>query len=191
MSGLDEIIDKIIKDAISNANSTSEEASAKASEIIEVAKNDARIFVEKNMHESYIEREDIIKRKISAGNLETRKMILQTKQELLSEAFQDAVKEIKSNPSDYKNLIAQMIKQTEEGDIVVISKEDKDIISVAFVKEILSANKIKASVLDTYGQFSGGIIIKGKHADKNMSLEVILNEIRDEREPEIAEILFG
>lgn len=191
MSGLEEIIEKIIKDAINKANSTSEEANTKASEIIEVANNDARIYIEKNMQESYLERDDIIKRKISAANLETRKMILKTKQDLISQAFEEAVIEIKSNPSKYKVLIAKMIEKAEDGDKIVISKEDKDFISDTFVQEVLAKKKIKASVSDTYGDFSGGIIIKGKYADKNMSLEVELAGIRDEKEPEIVNLLFG
>ena len=129
MSGLEEIIEKIIKDAINKANSTSEEASTKASEIIEVANNDARIYIEKNMQESYSERDDIIKRKISAANLETRKMILKTKQELISQAFEEAVIEIKSNPSKYKVLIAKMIEKAEDCDKIVNSKEDKNFIN--------------------------------------------------------------
>lgn len=191
MSGLEEIVGKIIKDARNKANSTSEEASINASETLDVANKDANIYIEKHMQESYAERDEIIRRKISLANLEVRKMLLSVKQEILSESFKNAVKEIKLNTAKYKKLIASMLEKAEDGDVVIISREDKDIITPDFVKEILKKLDKKVDVSKNLGVFQGGIILKGIEADKNMSLEVELAAIRDEYEPEIVDILFS
>ena len=49
MTGKEAIINKIISDARIKANSSLEEGGIKAKEILDVARNDARIFKEKNI----------------------------------------------------------------------------------------------------------------------------------------------
>lgn len=190
MSGCDEIIEKIIKDARNKANSTSEEASIKASETLSVANNDAQIFFEKNMQESYIERDEIIRRKKSSALLESRKLLLKTKQAIISKSFEQAIKEIKSDEKKYKALISKMIQKADDGDEIIISKHDKDTLSESFILESIKKTGKKVSLCGEKGDFIGGIIIKGISIDKNMTLEVELASIRDANEPKIVDMLF-
>lgn len=190
MSGCDEIIEKIIKDARNKANSTSEEASIKASETLSVANNDAQIFFEKNMQESYIERDEIIRRKKSSALLESRKLLLKTKQAIISKSFEQAIKEIKSDEKKYKALISKMIQKADDGDEIIISKHDKDTLSESFILESIKKTGKKVSLCADKGDFIGGIIIKGISIDKNMTLEVELASIRDANEPKIVDMLF-
>jgi vacuolar-type H+-ATPase subunit E/Vma4 len=191
MSGCDEIIEKIIKDARNKANSTSEEASIKASETLSVANNDAQIFFEKNMQESYIERDEIIRRKKSSALLESRKLLLKTKQAIISKSFEQAIKEIKSDEKKYKALISKMIQKADDGDEIIISKHDKDTLSESFILESIKKTGKKVSLCADKGDFIGGIIIKGISIDKNMTLEVELASIRDANEPKIVDMLFN
>lgn len=191
MSGCDEIIEKIIKDARNKANSTSEEASIKASETLSVANNDAQIFFEKNMQESYIERNEIIRRKKSSALLESRKLLLKTKQAIISKSFEQAIKEIKSDEKKYKALISKMIQKADDGDEIIISKHDKDTLSESFILESIKKTGKKVSLCADKGDFIGGIIIKGISIDKNMTLEVELASIRDANEPKIVDMLFN
>jgi vacuolar-type H+-ATPase subunit E/Vma4 len=191
MSGCDEIIEKIIKDARNKANSTSEEASIKASETLSVANNDAQIFFEKNMQESYIERDEIIRRKKSSALLESRKLLLKTKQAIISKSFEQAIKEIKSDEKKYKALISKMIQKADDGDEIIISKHEKDTLSESFILESIKKTGKKVSLCGEKGDFIGGIIIKGISIDKNMTLEVELASIRDANEPKIVDMLFN
>ena len=91
MTGKEAIIKKIISDARIKANSSLEEGGIKAKEILDVARNDARIFKEKNMTESYLEREEIIRRKKTIADIESRKILLNAKKTLINEAFAKAI----------------------------------------------------------------------------------------------------
>ena len=190
MTGKESIIDTIISDAQIRANSTVEEASKRGAEILGVAENDARIYREKNMAESYVERDEIIRRRITVGNLEVKKLLLKTKQNLISDAFDKALKEIKSDVKSYLKLLDGMLDCAEDGDTVTFSEEDKDIVSEKWLAGKATDKKKKLS-FGGYGKFCGGMIISGKGSDKNLTLEVELKSIREEYEPDIAGILFG
>lgn len=191
MSGIDEITGKIIKDARNKANSTSEEASIKASETLSVANNDARIFFEKKMQESYLERDEIIRRKKSSALLESRKMLLNTKQAIISKTFEQAIKEIKGDEKKYKALISKMVQKAEDGDEIIISKYDQQLLTDTIILDSIKKTGKKVSLCEQKGDFVGGIILKGIFIDKNMTLEVELAALRDAYEPQIVEKLFS
>ena len=79
MTGKEAIIEKIKSDARQKANSTLEEGAKKAQEAIAIARSDAKIYKDKHMEESYVERDEIINRKITVANLEVKKILLQAK----------------------------------------------------------------------------------------------------------------
>ncbi len=191
MTGKEAIIDKIRQDAIQKANSTLEEGSKRAQEAISIAYNDAKIYKEKNMAESYAERDEIVRRKITVANLEVKKMMLQAKKQVIDRAFDEAVALIKADKKGYLALIGRMLKFAEDGDEVVISETDKDTVSKDFVVKEGAKYGKKVTASKTYGAFCGGIILRSENADKNLTLEEELSGVRREHEPAIAEVLFG
>lgn len=191
MKGKEAIIQKIIGDAKKAASSTMEEAGVNADEILNIARNDAKIYKDRHMSESFSEREEIIKRKISMANLEARKMLLQEKQKIIEKSFEKAVEKIRDDKEKYVELIINMLTFAENGDTVVISEKDKDIITEEFILAEAKKKKIKVNISKKYGAFSGGIILSGTESDKNFSLEVELAHLRSVAEPEIAKIMFG
>lgn len=191
MTGKEAIIAKIISDAQRKANSTLEEGNRRALEIISVAQNDARIYKDKNMAESYAERDEIVRRKITVANLEVKKNILMVKKTILDKAFDEALVEIKKDKVGYLGLISRMLKFAEDGEVVTIAESDKEVVTKEWVVATAVSYGKKVSVNDTYGSFCGGIIISGGGSDKNLTLEVELSTVRDEYEPQIADVLFG
>lgn len=191
MTGKEAIIAKIISDAQRKANSTLEEGNKRALEIISVAQNDARIYKDKNMAESYAERDEIVRRKITVANLEVKKNILMVKKTILDKAFDEALVEIKKDKVGYLGLISRMLKFAEDGEVVTIAESDKEVVTKEWVIATVGSYGKKVSVNDTYGSFCGGIIISGGGSDKNLTLEVELSTVRDEYEPQIADVLFG
>lgn len=188
MSGKEAIIEKILSDARAIVNSTLEEANIFSAEEISVAQNDVKVYREKNMAESYEEREEIIRRKITVANLEVKKLMLQAKQELLSVAFADTIAAVKTDTLGYQKLVEAMLTMANDGDIVTFSQSDKDLFDVKWLK----AHTSKAVTINkNYGEFCGGVILEGSGSDKNMTLEVELDSVRNNHEPEIAGILFG
>ena len=190
MSGKEAIIEAILSDARAKANSTLEEAGKRGDEIMSVAENDARIYREKNMAESYAEREEIVRRRITVGNLEVKKTILATKQEVISEAFSLAISAIKSDAKEYLALLNGMLNAAEDDDVVTFAESDKGLVGEKWLKG-KSDELGKKLKFGGYGDFAGGIILSGKGSDKNLSLEVEIASVKERYEPEIAAILFG
>lgn len=190
MTGKTAIIEKILSDARSIANSTLEEASARGTEILNVAKNDARIYRERNMTESYAEREEIIRRRITVANLEVKKSILQTKQGIMSRAFEQAERAIKEDVKGYLKLLENMLSRASDGDTVIFAESDKSLVGAKWLSAKAEDLGVKLK-FGGYGDFSGGMILSGDGSDKNLTLEVELKSVREEFEPQIAELLFG
>jgi V/A-type H+-transporting ATPase subunit E len=190
MNGKEAIIEKILSDARGIANSTLEEAGAFGKQTIETAENDVRIYREKNMRESYDERKEIIRRKMTVANLEVKKEILAKKQEMMTAAFDEAIKLIKDDGKSYLNLLRGMIEKASDGDKVVFSERDKNLVGEKWLAGVAD-DLNKKLVFGGYGDFCGGIIVESDGSDKNMSLEVELKSVREEYEPEIAAVLFG
>lgn len=190
MTGKEAIVEKILADARAIANSTLEEAGKRGSEIIGVAQSDAKIYREKNMAESYTEREEIIRRRMTVGNLEVKKLLLKKRQDIMTQAFDGALKAIKADVKGYLKLLDGMLANAEDGDTVFLSESDRDLVGEKWLLGKANEKKLDIS-FGGYGGFSGGMIIAGKGSDKNLSLDVELKTVREEYEPEIAGILFG
>ena len=117
MTGKEAIIEKIRADARQKVNSTLEEGARKAQEAIALARADVKIYKDRNMSESYAERDEIINRRITVANLDVKKLILKAKVTAIDKAFEEATKEIKADKSRYLELIKRMIKFADDGDI--------------------------------------------------------------------------
>lgn len=190
-NGKDAIIRKIKEDAIIKANSTLEEGAARAKTTIDNAVRDADVYKRDNMAESYVERDEIIKRKTTVASLEVKKLVLQAKKQIVDKAFDEAAKLIKSDEKAYKNLIERMLSFVEDGDEIVLSEFDEKLVSDEFVEKTVNKLGKKATISEKRGSFKGGIKLVGKNTDKNLTLEAELAEFRREEESVVAQILFG
>ncbi len=190
-NGKDAIIRKIKEDAIIKANSTLEEGAARAKTTIDNAVRDADVYKRDNMAESYVERDEIIKRKTTVASLEVKKLVLQAKKQIVDKAFDEAAKLIKSDEKAYKNLIERMLSFVEDGDEIVLSEFDEKLVSDEFVEKTVKKLGKKATISEKRGSFKGGIKLVGKNTDKNLTLEAELAEFRREEESVVAQILFG
>lgn len=190
-NGKDAIIRKIKEDAMIKANSTLEEGAARAKTTIDNAVRDADVYKRDNMAESYVERDEIIKRKTTVASLEVKKLVLQAKKQVVDKAFDEAAKLIKSDEKAYKNLIERMLSFVEDGDEIVLSEFDEKLVSDEFVEKTVNKLGKKATISEKRGSFKGGIKLVGKNTDKNLTLEAELAEFRREEESVVAQILFG
>ena len=153
--------------------------------------NDAKIYSDKQMNASYAERDEIIRRRITVANLEVKKLLLATKQQILEETFRKAVESIREDEKQYEKMLIGMIKCADDGDEITFSAQDKKLVTDAWFASACekAGKKVKKNRL--FGDFSGGILIAGKVSDKNFTLDVELASVREEYEPQIAKMLFG
>lgn len=183
---------RIVSDAVRMSNSTREEGSRKAQEILERARNDVRIFREQNLRETEILRREILERKESVARLEVKKLALQAKQRVLDAAFERAMDSVRALPKDkYLAIVEGMLSNAEDGDVVKIAECDAKTVTAAFVKKTAEKYGVKLTLSKEYADICGGVILTNGSYDKNFSLETEFDSLREEIEPAIAAEIFG
>ena len=106
---------------------------------------------------------------------------------LVDKAFEMAKKELMNlKDKDYKDLIKKLIqKHAENGDTVVVSKQDQTKLSAAFI------NSFKQKLTRKVGTHTdGGIILQNKKYDKVLTFDRLLAMLREQIEIDIARTLL-
>lgn len=190
MKGKQAIIDSILDDARQKAEQVIAEATQKADGVLADAQS--QIDGEKLRLEAFAKTraEEILSRKISVAELETKKYRLSLKQKLMGDCFDEArARLLALSDKEYLGIIEGLLKYAEDGDKVVVCKNDVGRITADFVKKAAKGKKVALS--DEVGDFCGGIILTQTGYDKNMTFDVLLQQVREESEAEIAAVLFG
>lgn len=196
---IEDIKEKIISEANINAQKIINNAKDKEREIIEKAEKDAENIKEKILNQ--IKKEIAISKEkiITEANLEARKNILSTKQEIMNKVFNQALnKIIELDDIKYQNFIKKIIlNNVEKGnETIFISSKDKKRINNIFIQKInqeliKNGKEGNLSLSDTFLDIKGGIVIGSGNIRKNSSLELIFEKIREELEGEISKNLFN
>ena len=91
----------------------------------------------------------------------------------------------------YTALVFAMLQNAEDGDEVVISQREKDIVTKESLEKFANEKGITLTLCDELGDFDGGIVIKSKGVDKNFTLDVETQLLKEELETQIAKEIFG
>ena len=136
---------------------------------------------------------EILSRKQMVTNLDCKKLVLSKKTAIIDSIFNSIASDLRKNKKqEYIDLIINMIsKVCDDKDEVIISKFDKDIITDAVIEKAAKKSGKKISLSKKQGDFIGGVILSGEKFDKNLTLEVEFEEIKQQKELEITQILFG
>ena len=186
-----ELLDKIIGDAEERARTILSEAESKAASAVASAEEERATLLDSARKMAAASQPEVVKRRRSMAELEVRKEILREKQAQISKVYEQAILAIRESDA-YPRLLAKMIASSAEaGDGVIFAACDAGRVDPA--KIVAAAEKeagVKLTLLDELGAFCGGIVLRGKDCDKNLSLEVELESIRSE-EDLTAKVLFG
>ena len=186
-----ELLDKIAHDAEERARRILSEAESKAEASVAAAERERADLLESARQMASAARPETVKRRKAMAELEGRKLVLQEKQAVIAEAYREAFKKIKES-NKYEALLVKMIlSAAEEGDGVIFAASDFDKVDRA--KVVAQASKqagFKLTLIEEKGAFDGGIVLRGKACDKNLTLEVELSALRSE-EDLAAKVLFG
>lgn len=185
------IIEKIIADAKVSAKEIKSQAKSNVDEITSEADETSNLFLSRQRAELQKECQLVKERKNTVAVLDARKISLKAKQDLIDECFIQAETKILSLPKDkYLDFIKSLlVKYAENGEEVVFGKTEKAI-TKEFVESVADAKKIKLTIAKEPENFVGGIILRSKILDKNLTLKAILRGMREETEQETAKILF-
>lgn len=192
MNGKQAIIDKIIGDANAKAEQIAAEAKQKADAIAAKAAESAQSVIADGEAKKKAAYDTVISNSAVVANLDCKKALLTAKTELIGEAFDRAVEILRADKKKYCDLVAKMIASVaEDGDKVRVAECDKDVLNKAFVDSVAKKCKVKLTLDKEYAPVKGGVVLIGKNYDKNLSLDLELQTLREECEGEVAAVLFG
>ena len=185
-----ELLDKILGDAEERARVIVSEAEAKADALLAAAEEERAALTESARKMAAAAWPETVKRRRAMAELEGRKLVLAEKQALIKEAYREALKVLRESDRYEVLLVKMILSSAEKGDGVIFAAADFD--RVDRKKVVAEANKasgLDLVLLNEKGDFDGGIVLRGKDCDKNLSLEVELENLRAE-EDVCAKVLF-
>ena len=187
--GIDNILERIAVDAEKNAAEITSGAREKATEIYAEraaeAKTAAAALIEAAEKEA-IDRINLIK---STASLESRKLVLAAKREVIEEVFSDIPSAFRRMPKDeYAAFLASVAEKSAEKGTLYFAVVDMD--AAEKVKEILK-DKSQYKIAKTPAKdIASGFCIKYDNVKIDCSVESIVDNMRPEREAIVVSRLF-
>ena len=194
-----DINNKIISDARIQAEKIIAQAEDDAHNIIKKGEKEAdnikNIILYKNNQEASLKKSKIL----TEAKLEANKTILSEKQKIIEDVFYKALENIlKLNDKAYHNFIKKLILDNIEiGDeTIFIGSSDQRKISESFIEDINKELKSKGEkgelkLSASHLPIKGGVVIGSGKIRKNISLELLLKDVREELEKQISKNLFN
>ena len=184
------LIDRILADAQATAERNVSDAVKYRDESIAAAEERAAAYVEGCRAASEETAAEMVGRMATLARIEANKTLLAAKQNLVEEVYIRAQKMLEGlDKKEYLELIAALVEKfAEAGDTVVLSKNCP--LSVGEVEAVSKVKKLSLKVVKT-GDFSGGLILSGDKADKDLTFAALVNGVRERTETGIAQKLFG
>ena len=191
---IENITAAIIGDAELVEETSVKNAEKAMEEIIGKAKIEAEEILKQAAEKCEKEVESLKSRKISAAELQARKMILGAKQQAIQKSFDLALEKLKSMPEDkyLSYLTEEIIKIPVSEGIIILNQRDKDKIGEKLIEAVnqrLNATKYKLG--DKTINVSGGFLLRSGNIEINNTFETLLNSVKDDLTSEVANALFS
>ena len=191
MEGKEAIIAKIISDAEKIAEENVHAAEEDALYVKKMAEGWANEYSSAQEKSLKIETDDVIARKKIVAELDVKKTLLKTKQDILDEIYLKAEQKLcKLGKKPYLSLVLSKIEEfADVGDEVVLSCDG--VLSEKDIMDSEVAKSKKLSVAKKQGKFCGGVMLVGKICDKNLTFHEIVLAEKEKTAPLIAKKIFG
>ena len=130
----------------------------------------------------------LVERRESVAGLESRKMQLQAKQEVIAESFEQALQKLLAmSETDYLGFITAQLKPFEnEGGEIMLNEADNQ----KYAYKIDSATGENLKLSKETANIKGGFILKQGDITINCSIEKLLEDKKEEMMADIAAKLF-
>lgn len=190
---IENITANILSDAKQIAEVSLKNAEKSKEEIISKANNESETIKNAAAEKAGKDAESLKSRKISAAELQGRKLILGAKQEAIKKSFDEALKKLRAMPEDkYIDFLTnEIIKIPYNDGTIILNKQDREKIGEKLVKAVnekLKAEKFTLSN-DTVNT-GGGFVLKSGAIIINSTFETILDSMRDDLTNDVANVLF-
>lgn len=204
-SGAEKIVESILTDSQVRADQIIKKAEEKASEITEQgkinAKNKEKDILENAHKEAEIRQQQII----SDAKLNSKRRILEAREDLMEETFQKAIGKIKQIASgeseEYKKSLVKLIEEASieigGGNLIIFLKDDdikKVESSLSSLEKVISEATDNETTLSIGGSIDtiGGVSVKTAdgNIEVNNTIEARMERFRGMLRLEVAKVLF-
>ena len=176
MSGIDKIIQEIETNAAQSCDSVLAQARQKADAIIADAEKEAQRIVADGKDQTAARVVDIKKRGDSAAELEEKRVMLSTKQQIISTMLGEGLQVAKDLPKEeYFKLILDMVAKyslPEEG-VIFFGEKDTHRLPNGFIHELSQAAKGGIVLSSEFAPIDAGFILKYGGIEQNCSFDAI------------------
>lgn len=193
MDGKEAIVAGIIASAESNAASMINGASAERDKALESTRLDWERKAASAKQRAEAEAQQLISRRMTLAVLDERKTVLAAKQKMISEVYSAAISKL-MNMTDhfYREFIGSLISTcADDGDRIMVCEKDAKRLNAEWAEKLGKKLGKQLSISDEYHRGRGGVILCGKNCDKNLTLDVIMEQKRQTTESAVAKRLFG
>lgn len=170
------------------------EAKVKSQTIIDEAKEKASVILDDMEKKGLSEKAQIVERRKSVAFIDSKKVILNKKQELISECFNDAVKNFTKQvePETYVKLLINMgLESGVKGGSLIFNADEKEKIGKKVVDALnneVAGNDFVLS--EETGQMIGGYIISSNNIHIDNTVESLVLESKEYLAGDVAKMLF-
>jgi V/A-type H+-transporting ATPase subunit E len=205
MSGAEKIVSSIMSDAQIKAESILEEADNKSKSILEEGENQAVLEKEKILENAEKQSKMRYQQIISEAKMNSRRMELEAREEMIEEAFHKAEEKLKmiasSDAPEYKASLEKVITEAGVeiggGDLLVLVKKDDEAKisgSLSTIEKTISEKAGNTTKLEMGENIPniGGAIVKTKNGEieVNNTIEARMLRFKKSLRSEVAGILF-
>ena len=191
----EQVIDKILSEAKQKAEALLEEARQKIAEQNARQQEQLNDFQAKSQtaaEQAGVDRKDRI---LAGARMDIRKQMLAAKVQMLDELFALAHKKITTMPDeDYRSLMMKLLLRTvQAGNEEVIVGKAETRINQDFIKKANSQlpGRGNLRLSDEWADIEGGFLLKMGKVKLNVSTEVLIEQVREELEPQLVQDLFA
>jgi V/A-type H+-transporting ATPase subunit E len=194
---LEKIVERIKKDAKVRATEIIKKGEAEAEKLKRETKKELESLKDRMIGSGEAEARDLKRQMLAMARLEARNSLLQAKQRLLEEVFQQAKQKLLKMPrSEYEELLYRMVVSVASGgEEIILSEEDRERLGKNWLSrvnsELAKQGKRALKLAAKNRPINRGFILSHEGVEINYSFEELVASIREEIEPKIIQLLFG
>ena len=188
---IEKITARILQEAQDEAKAVQAAAEAEQAAVLARAEEEAKALTARMQQKAEEDARVLKERRLSVAELEARKLRLAAKQELIEEAFTEAMYQLADmKPEDYKAFILEKLKpyMGQPGEIILNARDQKNL-----TRELRACltDSPSMDIAEETADIRGGFILRQGCVSINASLEKLLDQERQAITAQIAETLFS
>lgn len=186
-NGKNNIIARIARDTDEKISQILADADAQLRQIEADAQKDADLAFERAQKKVENNAAELERRANVSVQLDCKKYRLNKRQQLVTRVFDEVRSRILALPrAQYLAFWEKRLAQfAEKGESLVVCSRDRDVFTSAL------AQKYSLTLADGFGNFDGGFMLVGCDYEKDVTLDTLIAEARNDCEREVVAVLFG